>query len=306
MPPAPDAMPARSRRRRQRAVAAAEAPPGDRPPAPDALARPSRGRMESLAARITTHRAFTAVVVIVIVANAGLLAVETDAAIAAAHAGTLAAAHAAVLGVFALELALRLVALGRRWPTFFASGWNLFDTAVVLLSLVPAVGATATVARVARLLRVARLISISPKLRLLVTTMVRSVPSLGHVGLLLALIMFVYAVVGVHAFGAIDPAHWGTLPRAALTLFQILTLDGWVELQRATEAAGTWTWVFYASYVLLAVFVIVNLFVAVVLTNLDDARRELAALDDDGRRGCASSRRGHARTAWRARQGGLV
>ena len=77
----------------------------------------------------------------------------------------------------------------------------------------------------------------------IVATMLRSIPSLANVILLLGLIIYVYAVIGVHLFGATDPAHWGGLPRAGLTLFQILTLEGWVELQQASLAATPWAWV---------------------------------------------------------------
>ena len=92
---------------------------------------------------------------------------------------------------------------------FLRDGWNVFDLVVVALSLVPGVGAFATVARIARVLRVARLVSLSPKLRLIVGTMMRSIPSLTHVSLLLGLLLYMYAVIGVNLFGAHDPEHWG-------------------------------------------------------------------------------------------------
>jgi voltage-gated sodium channel len=58
-----------------------------------------------------------------------------------------------------------------------------------------------------------------------------------------------------------------------LTLFQVLTLEGWVELQRASMQVYPWAWVYYTSFVLIAVFVVVNLFIAVVLNNLEEARK---------------------------------
>jgi voltage-gated sodium channel len=184
-------------------------------------------------------------------------------------------AHRVILALFCAELVVRLAAHGRGWPSFFRSGWNVFDTALIVASTVPAVGAWATVARLARVLRVARVVSISPQLRLMVATMLRSIPSLGHVGLLLGLLLYIYGVIGVELFGATDPAHWGGLGRALLTLFQILTLEGWVELQHTSMQVTPAAWLFYVSFVLIAVFVVVNLFIAVVLNNLDQARREL-------------------------------
>jgi voltage-gated sodium channel len=211
----------------------------------------------------------------VIVFNAALVGIETDSELSTAFSAEFAWAHRVILALFWAELVVRLAAHGRGWPSFFRSGWNLFDTALIVAGMVPAVGAWATVARLARVLRVARVVSISPQLRLMISTMLRSIPSLGHVGLLLGLLLYIYGVIGVELFGATDPAHWGSLGRALLTLFQILTLEGWVELQHTSMQVTSAAWMFYVSFVLIAVFVVVNLFIAVVLNNLDQARREL-------------------------------
>lgn len=219
---------------------------------------------------------FTRIVIATIVINSALLAIETDVAIAQRYGMALGLAHAATLVAFAIELALRFLAHGREWRTFFRDSWTRFDLLVFTVSLIPAIGPLASVARVARVLRVARIVSVSPKLRLIIATMARSIPSLAHVGLLLGLLLFVYGVIGTHLFRAADPTHWGSLGTALLTLFQMLTLEGWVELQRTSMAAEPRAWLFYGSFVLVAVFVVVNLFVAVVLSNLDQARRDLA------------------------------
>jgi voltage-gated sodium channel len=224
--------------------------------------------------RLAAHPAFGRAVLALIAVNALLVGVETAGALVARHPAFFAAANATLVAAFCLELAVRLAAHGRRPHRFLASGWNVFDLAVVLLALVPAVGPLAGLARLARILRVLRLVSAAPKLRLIVNTMLRSLPSLGHVSLLLGLLLYVYAVMGVALFGAHDPAHWGSLGAALLTLFQVLTLEGWVELMAASRAAGPLTWLYYVSFVVLAVFVVVNLFVAVVLSNLEDARDE--------------------------------
>ena len=187
----------------------------------------------------------------------------------------------------AIEITIRLVAYAPRVHRFFADGWNVFDFTVVALSLIPAVGPFATVARLARLLRALRLVSVVPELRLIVGTMVRSIPSMGHVLLLLGLMLYVYAVLGVHLFRAVDPAHWGSLPRAGLTLFEILTLEGWIDVQQASFAATRWAWVFYVSYVVLAVFVVVNLFIAIIINNLEAVKGEARA-DADGKSGDAA------------------
>lgn len=217
---------------------------------------------------------FGQAVLAVILFNAVLVGLETSPDVMARHGARLSLLNQVILGLFLAELAVRWVAYRPGGARFLLDPWNAFDATVIALSLVPGIGPFATVARLARVLRTLRLLSVSPELRLIVTTMMKSIPSLGHVGLLLGLLLYVYGVVGVNLFGASDPQHWGSLGIAMLTLFQILTLEGWVDIQRASMAVAPWAWVFYVSFVLIAVFVVVNLFIAVVLNNLERARRE--------------------------------
>jgi voltage-gated sodium channel len=216
------------------------------------------------------HRA----VLILILANAALIGAETSSALMTAYGPWLVALNWLFQLAFIAEIGCRVLALGRRWPTFFRDGWNAFDFTVVALSLVPAIGPVATVARLARVLRVLRLISAFPDLRLIVATMLRSVASMGHVTLLLGLLLYVYGVVGYHLFHDADPGRWGSLGRSVLTLFEILTLEGWVEMQEASMRATPWAWVFYTSFIVIAVFIVINLFIAVVINNLEAAKRD--------------------------------
>ena len=97
---------------------------------------------------------------------------------------------------------------------------------------------------------------------------------MGHVIVLLSLLLYVYAVLGLHFFRGTDPAHWGSLGAALLTLFQMLTLEGWVEIQAAVLDAHPLAWIYFTSFVFVAVFVVVNLFIAVVLNNLESVKHE--------------------------------
>lgn len=242
-----------------------------RRPAPDVDAgtsTPARLR------RLVESPRFQHAILAVIVANAAIVGLETVPQLRRLHGGLLRGLDQLVLAVFSVELVLRIAACWPRPLTFFRNGWNVFDFTVVAASLTPAVGSFASVARLARLLRVMRVVSTVPELRLIVGTMLRSIPSLGHVVLLLGLLLYVYGIIGYEVFGATDPEHWGSLPAAAWTLFQILTLEGWVEIQRRSAGASPLAPVFYASFIVLAVFVVINLFVAVVLNNLERAKKE--------------------------------
>jgi len=207
-----------------------------------------------------------------IVLNAVLLGVETSTAVVDVYGPLLWWVHAAIQLLFVVEITLRIAACAPRCGAFFRNGWNVFDFTVVAASLLPQAGMFATVARLARILRIVRLVSISKDLRLIIGTMLMSLPSMGHVVVLLTLLLYVYAIIGHHFFSAIQPDEWGTLGRCFLTLFQILTLEGWTDLQAEVMAVHPWAWIYFISFVVIAVFVVINLFIAVVTNNLQSVK----------------------------------
>jgi voltage-gated sodium channel len=233
--------------------------------------------MIKLARRVANNGTFQAFIIGVIVVNAVLVGLETSPQLVEQYGGLFELLNSAIIAIFVVELAIRLVSYLPRPQRFFADGWNVFDFAIVAVSLLPAGGSFATVARVARLLRVLRIVSVFPELRLIVGTMIRSLSSMGSVIVLLAMVVYVYAVLGYHLYGAIDPAHWGDLGLSVRTLFEVLTLEGWLELQAAVLPAAPLAWLYFATYVLLAVFIVVNLFIAVILNNLENVKAEQAA-----------------------------
>ncbi len=230
--------------------------------------------MSDWCSKVVAHRAFSRVVLGLIVFNAAVMGLETWDVLTARWGVPFAVANAVVQTLFVLELGLRLAAHGRRPLAFFRSGWNSFDFAVVALSLLPVAGPFATVARLARVLRVGRMVTALPDLRLIIGTMLRSIPAMGHIVMLLGLLIYVYGVIGHHLFAGVDPEHWGSLGRAAHTLFVVITLEGWVEIMRTSSEATPFAWVYYLSFIVIAVFVVTNLFIAVVINNLEKARQE--------------------------------
>jgi voltage-gated sodium channel len=235
--------------------------------------RSSLGVTET-ARRIVDSPGFQHFILGVIVVGAIVIGVETSATFTARYGAIIVAVEMLIQTIFVVEISVRVFATWPRPSAFFRNGWNVFDFAVVAASLLPQAGAFAMVARLARLMRVTRLVSAFPELRLIIGTMVRSIPSMGHVIVLLTLLLYVYAVLGFHFFREADPAHWGSLGAALLTLFQMLTLEGWVEIQAAVLDAYPLAWIYFSSFVLVAVFVVVNLFIAVVINNLESVKHE--------------------------------
>lgn len=235
--------------------------------------------MKAFARRAVEARWFEPAMIGLIVFNGVLIGLETAPDVMGRYGALLRLGNDLILWVFILEAALKITAVAPRFALYFGSGWNLFDFSVVALSLLPATGEFALVARLIRVLRVLRLVSTVPQLRLIVATLVRSIPSMGHVILLMGIILYIYAVTGFHLFQERDPANWGTLGRALLTLFQIVTLEGWVDVMDAVLEAHPWAWVYFVSFVLIGTFVVLNLFIAVVINNLEASKMaELEAL----------------------------
>jgi len=81
-------------------------------------------------------------------------------------------------------------------------------------------------------------------------------------------------VTGFHLFEEADSEHWGTLGASLLTLFQIVTLEGWVEVMEAVLSEHPWAWIYFVSFVLIGTFVVLNLFIAVVINNLEQSKLE--------------------------------
>lgn len=228
--------------------------------------------MKSAAKRVVEARWFEPMMIGLILFNGFLIGLETSREIAGSYGDWLRLGNDVILVVFIIEVILKLAAVAPRFDRYFGNGWNLFDFSVVVLSLVPATGDFALVARLIRVLRVLRLVSTVPQLRLIVATLVRSIPSMGHVILLMSIIFYIYAVTGYHLFSEHDPQQWGTLGAALLTLFQMVTLEGWVEVMDTAMEAHSWSWIYFVSFVLIGTFVMLNLFIAVVINNLDASK----------------------------------
>src|SRR5262249_51224434 len=144
----------------------------------------------------------------------------------------------AILWIFVVEQVLKIASYGNHPWNYFRQGWNLFDLGIILICFLPVHAEFATVFRLARLLRTLRMVTILPRLQILVGALLKSVPSLGYVGILLGLHFYVYAVAGTFLFRQNDPIRFGDLHHSTLSLFQVLTLEAWNEVM-STEYYGS-------------------------------------------------------------------
>ena len=224
-----------------------------------------------------------------IVLNAVTLGLETSATAMAAGGDWLYAIDRAVLAVFVVELLAKLFAYRL---AFFKSGWNIFDSIIVGISLVPASG-NLSVLRALRILRVLRLLSVVPQMRRVVQALLDAIPGMGSIIAVLVLVFYVSSVLSTKLFGlAVHPAdidgnmqEWfGTIGRSMYSLFQIMTLESWsMGIVRPTMELYSWAWIFFVPFIVLTSFAVLNLFIAIIVnamqsqheTDAADARREM-------------------------------
>ena len=226
-----------------------------------------------------------------ILLNAVILGLETSPSLMADWGPWLIAADRAILAVFVVEIALRLVA--HRFK-YFRDPWNVFDFTVVAIALIPASGPLA-VLRALRVLRVLRLITMVPSMKRVVGGLLSALPGLGPVSAIIGIIFYVSAVIATKLFAGHFPELFGDLGRTAFTLFQVMTLEGWaMEVVRPVMAIYPLAWIFFQLFILASTFTLLNLFIAVIVNAIqqehgDEAkpvvqseiaalRREIAAL----------------------------
>ncbi|OPJ85261.1 hypothetical protein AV530_011713 [Patagioenas fasciata monilis] len=254
---------------------------------------------------IVSHKAFDVTVVTLICLNMVVMMAESN------QNGTkdvLNKINFFFVVVFTGECVIKILAL-RHY--FFTSGWNLFDLAVVVLSLV-SIGLSEafqtsfspTILRIFRLARIGRILRLIRKargIRTLLFALLMSLPALFNIGLLLFLVMFIFAIVGMTNFacvaweGGIDNLfNFQTFDSSMLCLFQITTSAGWdgllVPLLRSSnscapnlnitsEERNTCTnkavgILFFVSYVIMSFLIVVNMYIAVILENFSVATEE--------------------------------
>jgi voltage-gated sodium channel len=219
---------------------------------------------------VVEHPSVQRFVITVIVLNAVVLALETSPAVMDRVGPLLLTLDTAALSIFVVELGLKLIAHGWR---FWRDPWNVFDFIVVGLALVPAAGPFA-VLRALRVLRLLRLITIVPSMRRVVGALMRALPGMASAAAVLALLMFVGAVMATNLFRDIAPEHFGDLGTSLFSLFQVMTLEAWPVMAHAVMAEAPAAWIFFVVYILVSSLAMLNLFIGVVVNAMEEQMRE--------------------------------
>jgi voltage-gated sodium channel len=227
-------------------------------------------------ARIANSGRFQGFIVGVILANAIVLGLQTYDAIEREAGDLLVTLDTVFLGVFVVELLIRIVAYGPRYRDFFREGWNVFDFVVIGAAFLPGLRENATLLRLIRLLRVVRVVSVLPDLRVLVRGMVRSLLPIGTMAIVGILLLYVYGMVGWILFHEELPGEWGTIGDSMLTLFVVMTLENFPQYMEEATRVHPQAWIFFVSFVLLASFLVINVLIAIIINSIEEARRDEA------------------------------
>ena len=222
-------------------------------------------------ASVVGSRPFKGLVLVAILAGAVIVGLETVPAAREAAGGILSGLDRIVLAVFVLEAVLKIAAEGRRPWRYFADPWNVFDFAVTAVCLLPLHAQFAQVLRLGRVARSLRLVTALPRLQLIVGALLRSLPSFGWITLLLFTLLYAYSVMGVFLFGEGDPERFGSLWMSMLTMFSVLTLEGWFDVMgEQMRALPVVAPLFFVSFILSGTMIFLNLLVGVIVNSMSE------------------------------------
>ncbi|KRY90155.1 Voltage-dependent calcium channel type D subunit alpha-1 [Trichinella pseudospiralis] len=212
-------------------------------------------------------------------------------------------------GIFAMEFILKVMAF--RCKNYFGDAWNVFDFIIVLGSFIDIIygkpGSNIISINFFRLFRVMRLVKLLSRgegIRTLLWTFMKSFQALPYVALLIVLLFFIYAVIGMQIFGKIAlnsnteihrNNNFQTFPSAVLVLFRSATGEAWQLIMlscantptamcdpesddRGQPCGNDFAYPFFISFFMLCSFLIINLFVAVIMDNFDYLTRDWSIL----------------------------
>ena len=202
-----------------------------------------------------------------------------------------------------------MAAEGKKPLRYFSNPWNVFDFIIVAACLLepvlPIDGAFLPVLRLARILRVLRLVTTIPKLQVLVTCLLKSLPSMFYVSVLLGLLFYVYGTMAVFLYGENDPIHFRNLQTSVLSLFRVVTLEDWTDVmyinmygsdnygysdqdlarwEPSSQASPLGAAIFFVSFVLIGTMIVLNLVIGVIMNSMDESNAEMSIQREISRR----------------------
>lgn len=232
--------------------------------------------------KLVDSKAFQGIILFVILFNCVLMGIETIKGLSENTLFVLAVINDICLWIFIAEIIIKFLAYG---PSYFKDPWNWFDMFVVGISLFSGLSFMSAF-RAMRVLRVlkslkalkgTKLIGSVRHLQVIIVAIVRSIPSIMWTGILLILIYYIFALIGVNLFGDAFPDWFGNIGKAMYTLFQVMTLESWsMGISRPVMEVYSFAWAYFVPFVLLSSFIVMNVVVGIVVNAISEVTADNA------------------------------
>ncbi len=256
--------------------------------------------MTLLCSNIANHKYFQRLILLTILLAGVVVGIQTYKEFAHNHKDVLGLLDAFILGVFTIEVVIKIVAEGKKPLNYFKNPWNVFDFLIVaaclLEPILPINSTFLPVLRLARILRVLKLVTTLPKLQVLVGCLLKSLPSMFYVSLLLGLLFYIYGTMAVFLYSENDPIHFRNLQTSILSLFRVVTLEDWTDVMYinmygsenygysaqdlekwnpASSSSPAGAAFFFVSFVLIGTLIVLNLVIGVIMNSMDESHAEM-------------------------------
>ena len=256
--------------------------------------------MTLLCSNIANHKYFQRFILLTILLAGVVVGIQTYKEFAHNHKDVLGLLDAFILGVFTIEVVIKIVAEGKKPLNYFKNPWNVFDFLIVaaclLEPILPINSTFLPVLRLARILRVLKLVTTLPKLQVLVGCLLKSLPSMFYVSMLLGLLFYIYGTMAVFLYSENDPIHFRNLQTSILSLFRVVTLEDWTDVMYinmygsenygysaqdlekwnpASSSSPAGAAFFFVSFVLIGTLIVLNLVIGVIMNSMDESHAEM-------------------------------
>ncbi|MBR2834855.1 MAG: ion transporter [Coriobacteriales bacterium] len=238
--------------------------------------------MRDIAKRIVESNVFSFFIIAVIVLNALILGLQTM-NLSEGTRRALATCDQICVFIYVVEATLKIFA----WRSeYFKDGWNIYDFTITVLSVIPTnifpvPIEVARILRIFRAFRVFRLISAFKQLRVIVVGIAKSIPGVLWTALLLFVVIYIYAIIGVTLFDELYPERFGDLGSALFSLFEIVTLEGWPDIAYPIIKEMPFSGLYFITFIILSSFILLNVVLGIIVNNIDESRRSFDGLDND-------------------------
>jgi len=220
--------------------------------------------MSKILFKLNSSRIFQFIVISIIILNAITLGVNTY-ELNSYLKNSIQILDYAITVFFVVEILIRFIGEPKK-INFFKSGWNIFDTIIVLISLIPIPNNSSfLLLRLLRVFRVLRLISAIPELKKIIQALIDSIKRVFYVGLLLFIILYIYATIGSILFSNHSPDRWSDVGTSLITLFQVLTLSSWETVMLPLQDKFWWAWIYFISFIIICAITMLNLLIAILV-----------------------------------------